>query len=260
MNYDNIIYQVKDGLAFVTINRPQKLNALNGDLINELFDAFDHIGKDADVKAAIITGAGDKAFISGADIQELAVLNPMSGKEKMLKGHALFNLIENTGKLVVAAVNGFALGGGCELSMACTLRFASADARFGQPEINLGVIPGYGGTQRLSRLVGKGRALELILSGDMINAEEAHRIGLVNKVYPKEQLLEETEKFCRRLMAKGPIALRCALEAVNKGLNQTLEDGLNLEANLFGLLCSTEDMREGLTAFLEKRKPVFQGK
>jgi enoyl-CoA hydratase len=177
----------------------------------------------------------------------------------MLTGHALFNLIEGLGKPVVAAVNGFALGGGCELAMACTVRFASADARFGQPEINLGVIPGYGGTQRLSRLVGKGRALELILSGDMINAEEAYRIGLVNKIFPKEKLLEEAEAFCRKLMTKGPIALRCALEAVNKGLNQTLEEGLNLEANLFGLLCATQDTKEGLTAFLEKRKPTFKG-
>ncbi|MBN1382059.1 MAG: enoyl-CoA hydratase/isomerase family protein [Deltaproteobacteria bacterium] len=260
MTYSNIIYEVKDGLAFVTINRPQKMNALNAELIDELFDAFHRIKTDAAIQAAMITGAGDKAFISGADIQELSRLNPMTGKEKMLKGHALFNLIENAGKLVVAAVNGFALGGGCELAMACTLRLASVEARFGQPEINLGVIPGYGGTQRLSRLVGKGRALEMILSGDMIDAAEAYRIGLVNKVYPKDRLPEETETFCRRLMTKGPIATHCALEAVNKGLNQTLEDGLNLEANLFGLLCATEDMKEGLTAFLEKRKPAFKGK
>jgi len=259
MNYENIIYDVKDGLAFVTINRPQKLNALNSDLIHDLSDAFQQIKQDDGIKAVLITGAGDKAFISGADIQELSVLTPMTGKEKMLTGHALFNLIENIGKVVVAAVNGFALGGGCELAMACTLRFASADARFGQPEINLGVIPGYGGTQRLSRLVGKGRALELILSGDMINAEEAYRIGLVNKIFPKDRLLEEAEAFCRKLMAKGPIALRCALEAVNKGLNQTLAEGLNLEANLFALLCATQDTKEGLTAFLEKRKPTFKG-
>ena len=260
MTYQNIMYEVKEGLAFVTINRPQKLNALNDDLINELFDAFYNIKKDPGIKAVLITGAGDRAFISGADIQELSLLNPITGKEKMLKGHALFNLIENMGKLVIAAINGFALGGGCELSMACTIRFASADARFGQPEMNLGVIPGYGGTQRLSRLVGKGRALELILSGDMINAEEAYRIGLVNKVYPKDKLLEESEKFCRKLMSKGTVALQYALEAVNKGLDQTLDEGLNLEANLFGLLCSTEDMKEGLTAFLEKRKPEFKGK
>jgi enoyl-CoA hydratase len=254
------MYDVKDGLAFVTINRPQKLNALNADVINELFEVFHQIKTDDAVKAVLITGAGDKAFISGADIQELALLNPMTGKEKMQKGHALFNLIENIGKPVIAAVNGFALGGGCELAMACTIRFASADARFGQPEVNLGVIPGYGGTQRLSRLVGKGRALELILSGDMIHADEAYRIGLVNKVYPKDKLMEEAEAFCRKLMSKGSIALQCAMEALHKGLNQTLEDGLNLESNLFGLLCSTADMKEGLTAFLEKRKPQFKGR
>lgn len=260
MAYENILCDFKEGLAFVTVNRPQKLNALNEGVISELFAAFTDLKNNAGIKAVIVTGAGDKAFISGADIQELAVLTPATGKEKMLKGHALFNLIEQLGKPVVAAINGFALGGGCELAMACTIRFASADARFGQPEINLGVIPGYGGTQRLSRLAGKGRALELILSGDMINAEEAYRIGLINKIYPKEKLLEETEAFCRKLMTKGAVALRCAMEAVNKGLNITLEDGLNLEANLFALLCSTEDMREGLNAFLEKRKPVFTGK
>ncbi|MBI4835421.1 MAG: enoyl-CoA hydratase/isomerase family protein [Planctomycetes bacterium] len=254
------MYEVKDGLAFVTVNRPEKLNALNDELINELFEAFYNIKKDNDIKAVLITGSGDKAFVAGADIKELSLLNPVTGKDKMLKGQALFSLIENAGKPVVAAINGFALGGGCELSLACTIRFASADAKFGQPEVNLGIIPGYGGTQRLSRLVGKGRALELILSGDMIDANEAYRIGLVNKVYPKEKLLEETERFCRRLMSKGTKALQYALEAVNKGLNQTLEDGFNLEANLFGVLCATEDMKEGLTAFLEKRKAEFKGK
>jgi enoyl-CoA hydratase len=252
------MYEMKEGLAFVTINRPQKLNALNDDVINELFEAFYGIKKDDSVKAVLITGSGDKAFVAGADIKELFELNPITGKAKMLKGQALFSLIENAGKPVVAAINGFALGGGCELSLACTVRFASEDAKFGQPEVNLGIIPGYGGTQRLSRLVGKGRALELILSGDIINAAEAYRIGLVNKIYPKDKLLEEAEKFCRNLMSKGTKALQYAMEAVNKGLNQTLDDGLNLEANLFGLLCATEDMKEGLTAFLEKRKPEFK--
>jgi len=260
MAYQNILSEVKDGLAIITVNRPQKLNALNDDVINELFDVFYHLKKDTSIGAVIITGAGDKAFVAGADIKELSELTPLTGKAKMLKGQALFNLIEHMDKPVVAAVNGYALGGGCELIMACTVRFAVDSAKFGQPEVNLGIIPGYGGTQRLSRLVGKGRALELILSGEMIDAQESYRIGLVNKIYPKDKLMEESEKFCRRIMAKGPLAIRYALESVTRGMEQSLTEGLNLEANLFGLLCATDDMKEGLAAFLEKRPPKFQGK
>lgn len=259
MDYKNIFLEVKEGLAKITINREQKLNALNNELINELFDVFYHLKKDSTTKVVIITGAGDKAFIAGADIKELSELTPSTGKAKMLKGQALFNLIENLDRPVVAAVNGYALGGGCELALSCTVRFAAPEAKFGQPEVNLGIIPGYGGTQRLSRLVGKGRALELILSGDIIDAQEAYRIGLVNKIYPKDKLMKESENFCRKLMSKGPLAIISALESVNRGLEESLAEGLNLEANLFGLLCATGDMKEGLTAFLEKRPPKFRG-
>jgi enoyl-CoA hydratase len=260
MEYLNILYTVKEKLAFVTVNRPQKMNALNNDVINELFDVFDKIKNDDSVLAAIITGSGDKAFVAGADIKELSELNTQTGKAKMLKGQALFNLIQYLGKPVLAAVNGFALGGGCELALSCSFRFASENAKFGQPEVNLGIIPGYGGTQRLPRIIGKGRALELILSGDIIDSAEAYRIGLVNRVFSKELLLPEAEKFCRKIMSKGPLAIKYSLEAVNQGLEQTLTEGLNLEANLFGLLCATSDMKEGLTAFLDKRQPNFTGK
>jgi len=260
MEYHNILSETKERLTIITINRPQKLNALNDEVINELYDIFHQIMKDPSIGAVIITGAGDKAFVAGADIKELSELNTFTGKAKMVKGQTLFNLIENLGKPVLAAVNGFALGGGCELSLACHFRFASDDAKFGQPEVSLGIIPGYGGTQRLPRLVGKGRALEMILSGEMIDAQEAYRIGLVNKIYPKDTLLLEAEKFCRKIMTKGPVAIKYALESVNEGLEQNLIGGLNLESDLFGVLCATNDMKEGLTAFLEKRPPKFQGK
>lgn len=260
MEYRNILCEAKEGIAFVTVNRPQKLNALNDEVINELFDVFHKVKSDSSISAVIVTGAGDKAFVAGADIKELSELNTFTGKAKMLKGQTLFNLIENLGKPVLAAVNGFALGGGCELSLACTFRFASEDAKFGQPEVNLGIIPGYGGTQRLPRLVGKGRGLELILSGNIIDAQEAYRIGLVNKIYPKDKLLAEAEKFCRLIMTKGPLAIKYALEAVNEGVEQNLIGGLDLESDLFGVLCATIDMKEGLTAFLEKRTAKFQGK
>lgn len=259
MTYQTILYEVKDHLAYVTINRPQKLNALNDELINELFSVFERIKHDPQIRVVIITGAGGKAFAAGADINELAELGPVTGKAKILKGQALFNAIENLGIPVIAAISGFALGGGCELALACTLRFASEDAKIGQPEVNLGIIPGYGGTQRLSRLVGKGKAMELILSGEAIDAAEALRIGLVNKVVPKEQLLTEAEAFARKIMSKGPLAIKSALEAINRGLEMPLAEGLNLEANLFGLLCATEDAKEGLKAFLAKRPPNFKG-
>lgn len=260
MEYKNILYQEKDGLVRITINRPEKLNALNDPTINELFDVFNGFRFNPKVGAVIITGSGDKAFVAGADIKELAQLDARSGKDKMIKGQALFYLIEHSTKPVIAAINGFALGGGCELALACTIRLASENAKFGQPEVGLGVIPGYGGTQRLSRLVGKGRAMELILTGEMIDAREAYRIGLVNKVYPSGQLLSEAETLARNILSKGPIAIRSVLEAINHGMEMHLSDGFKLESNLFGLLCASADSKEGLNAFLEKRKPAFRGK
>ena len=259
MAYKTILMEVKDGLARVTINQPRKLNSLDKNVIDELYDAFNQIKKDTQIGAVVITGA-EKAFVAGADIKELSQLNPQTGKEKMLRGQGLFTLIETCGKPVIAAINGFALGGGCEMALACTIRLASEKAKLGQPEVNLGVIPGYGGTQRLVRLLGKGRAMELVLTADIIDAAEADRIGLVNKVYPADQLLAEAEKLARKIMSKGPLAIKASLEAINRGSDLPLEQGLELEAQLFADLCGTADMKEGLQAFLEKRKPNFKGK
>lgn len=257
----NLLVDRKDGgLAVVTVNRPDKLNALNGETMRELDEAFTTLRDDAEVLAVILTGAGEKAFVAGADIGELAERTPVDGKEFALRGQAVFDLIENLGKPVLAAVNGFALGGGLELAMACTLRVASATAQMGQPEVLLGIIPGYAGTQRLPRLVGKGRALELILSGDRIGAEEAWRIGLVNKVVPATDLLADTEKLARTIMARGPLAVRYAIEAVNRGMEGTFAEGCFIEASLFALLTASEDMKEGTRAFLEKRKAAFKGR
>jgi enoyl-CoA hydratase len=208
----------------------------------------------------ILTGAGEKAFVAGADINELAVQTPVQGKERSQFGQKVLDLMENLGKPVIAAINGYALGGGCELAMACTFRIASENARLGQPEVKLGIIPGYGGTQRLPRLVGKGLAMELVLTGEMISAEEAHRIGLVNHVTSKEELLPTAEKIARQMMANAPLAIRFCLEAVNSGLEMPQDEAMLLEATLFGLICTTEDMREGTRAFVEKRKANFQGK
>jgi enoyl-CoA hydratase len=260
MAYENLLYEKRDGIGFVTINRPEKLNALNDATVRELHEVFNAIAKDDEVKVAILTGAGEKAFVAGADIGELAVQTPVQGKERSQAGQKALDLIENLGKPVIAAINGFALGGGCELTMACTLRLASDNARLGQPEVKLGIIPGYGGTQRLPRLIGKGRAMEMIITGEMISAQEAHRIGLVNQVTTKEELLPTAEKIARQIMANGPVAIRLCLEAVNRGLEAPLDEALLLEATLFGLSCTTDDMREGTSAFLEKRKANFQGK
>jgi enoyl-CoA hydratase len=260
MPYQTILYEVRDSVAFVTINRPDKLNALNDQVVEDLRDAFERIATDQTVRGVLITGAGPKAFIAGADIADLARQGPFDGKARALRGQAVLRRLETCGKPVVAAVNGFALGGGCELALACHIRIASENAKFGQPEVKLGIIPGYAGTQRLPRLVGKGRALQLLLTGEMIDAQEAYRIGLVNKVVPADQLLAEAEKLLRGILAQGPIAVRLALEAVERGLEMSLDDGSNLEANLFGLLASSLDMREGLTAFLEKRPPKFEGR
>jgi len=259
MTYKNVLYEVKERLAVVTINRPEVLNALNEETISELIDVFCKIKQDDAVGAVVITGTGEKAFVAGADIKELSQKNSLTGKDFVLKGQMCLNIIENLGKPVIAAINGFALGGGSEIAMACTMRIAAQNAKLGQPEINLGLIPGFGGTQRLPRLVGKGNAAELALTGDMISAEEAHRIGLVNKVVPRGEALGEAEKVARKILAKSPVTVRLILEAVNRGVEVGLPEALNLEANLFGIACATEDMKEGTKAFLEKRKPDFKG-
>jgi len=260
MSYENIIFEKKGKIGYVTINRPKVLNALNRAVMTELNDVFSKIKDDSEVFAVILTGAGEKSFVAGADINELAVQGPVEGADFALWGQGVLNLIENLGKPVIAAVNGFALGGGCELAMACNIRIASENAKFGQPEVNLGIIPGYGGTQRLPRLVGKGRALELILTGELIGADEAYRIGLVNKVVPLTELMSSAEKMANTILSKGPIAVKFAIEAVNHGLSGTLAEGLLLEARLFGLIASTEDKIEGTKAFIEKRKTEFKGK
>ena len=260
MPYDTLLFDVRDGIAFVTINRPEKLNALNDRVIAELADTAERIATQAEIKGAIITGAGQKAFVAGADIAELSQQGPFDGKARALRGQAVLRRLETCGKPVLAAVNGFALGGGCELAMACHLRVASENAKFGQPEVKLGIAPGYGGTQRLPRLVGKGIALQLILTGATIDAQEAYRIGLVNKVVPAANLLAETEALLRGILSMGPLAVRLALEAVERGLDMSLDEGLLLEANHFGLLAATRDMKEGLTAFLAKRTPTFEGR
>ena len=260
MSYETLLVEKKDNIAIVTINRPKVLNALNATVIEELEKAFTELKNDPEVGAVILTGAGEKAFVAGADISGLVELNPLEGKEFAEKGQAVFNLIENLGKPVIAAINGFALGGGCELAMACTIRIASEKAKLGQPEVNLGIIPGYGGTQRLPRLVGKGRAMELILTGRMVDASEAYQMGLVNKVVAPEKLLDEAIEMAKVILSKGPLAVKFAMEAVNRGLEVNLEEGLKIEADLFGICCATEDKVEGTKAFLEKRKPNFKGK
>ncbi len=260
MNYENILFEIEDGIAIVTLNRPKVLNALNAHTVNELRAAFTRVGEDPHIKCAILTGSGEKAFAAGADIVELAEQTPAGGAQFSLNGQEALNLIQHLEKPVVAAVNGFALGGGCELAMACHVRFASQNAKFGQPEVNLGIIPGYGGTQRLARLVGAGRALEMCMGADAINAEEAYRIGLVNKVYPLEELLPKSKEFCKKVMSKGPKAIAFVLHAVNHGLEMHLSDALRHEAHLFGIICATEDMREGTKAFVEKRPAQFKGK
>ena len=259
MSYASILFEIRDAVATVTINRPDKLNALNAEVIAELGDAAARIEKDPAVRGAILTGAGAKAFVAGADIAEIAGQGAVDGKARALEGQRVFRSLERCGKPVIAAVNGFALGGGCELAMACHLRVASEQARFGQPEVKLGIAPGYGGTVRLPRLVGKGRALELLLTGQMIDAQEAYRIGLVNRVVGADRLLAESEQLLRSILENGPLAVGACLEAVDAGLDVGMDEALLLEANLFGLLSGTADMREGTAAFLAKRKPAFQG-
>ncbi|HEV2670429.1 MAG TPA: enoyl-CoA hydratase-related protein [Gemmatimonadales bacterium] len=260
MTYQTLLFEIKDGIAFVTINRPDKLNALNDQVMLELSSAVDRITTEAEIKGAILTGAGPKSFVAGADIGDLSRQGPFDGKARAQRGQAVLRRLETCGKPVIAAINGFALGGGCELALACHIRIAGENAKFGQPEVKLGIAPGYGGTQRLPRIVGKGVALQLILTGEMIDAQEAYRVGLVNKVVPSGDLLAESEKMMRGMLAMGPLAVRLALEAVDQGLEMTLDEGLLLEANHFGLLAATADMKEGTTAFLEKRAAKFQGR
>jgi len=253
-------FETKGAIAYVTVNRPDKLNALNSSVMAELRQAFTAIKEDAAVRVAILTGAGEKAFVAGADIGELAKQDPVAAKEYTHRGQAVLDLIENLGKPVIACINGFALGGGCELAMACSFRLASENAKLGQPEVKLGIIPGYGGTQRLPRLVGKGLANQLLLSGEMINAQEALRIGLVNEVVPLGELIARAEAIAGKIVANAPLAVQYCLEAVNKGMDVPLAEGLYLEAVLFAVSCSTEDKKEGTTAFLEKRAAQFKGK
>jgi enoyl-CoA hydratase len=256
----NNIQLDRDGaVATITINRPKVLNALNSETIDELRRTILELKHDASVRSVIITGAGDKSFVAGADINELAVQSPSGGRDHALRGQHVFDLIENMGKPVIAAINGFALGGGCELAMACTLRLAADTAKLGQPEVNLGLIPGYAGTQRLSRLVGKTKAMEIVLTGAPITAAQALEIGLVNRVVPAADLLREAKTLASDLATKAPMALRYCIDAINRGLEMPFADGCNFEATLFGLIASTDDMREGTRAFLEKRKAEFKG-
>jgi len=260
MAYENILYEKKDGVAFITFNRPKVLNALNRKTVEELRDALlDARGADA-VRVLILTGAGEKSFVAGADIGELAVQTPVQGKEFSLFGQSVFHLLETMGKPSICAINGFALGGGCELALSCTIRIASKTAKLGQPEVKLGILPGYGGTQRLARLCGKGVAHELCLTGEMVTAEEAQRIGLVNRIYEPAELIPAAEAMARKIIANGPIAVKYTMEAIERGVEMPLEEGLFLEATLFGVACATEDMREGTKAFLEKRTAHFKGK
>jgi enoyl-CoA hydratase/carnithine racemase len=257
---ENVSYEKKDAIAYITVNRPKVLNALNAATVRDLRTAFEDARDDGSVRGVILTGAGGKAFVAGADITEVARVTAVEAADMTTNGQALTNLIENLGKPVIAAVNGFALGGGCELAMACTIRLATRTAAFGQPEVKLGVIPGYGGTQRLPRLVGRGRALQLILSGGMIDAGEAYRIGLVNDLVPADALIARAEEILRQIFGNAPLAVKFALEAVNKGLETSQAEGLVLESSLFALCASTDDKKEGTSAFLEKRASKFAGR
>ena len=260
MGYENLLYEKKDGIAFITFNRPKVLNALNRKTIEELRDALVDAHDDSAVRVLILTGAGERSFVAGADIGELSVQTPVNGKEFSLFGQSVIHLLETMGKPSICAINGFALGGGCEVALACTIRIASRTARLGQPEVKLGILPGYGGTQRLARLCGKGVAQELCLTGEMISAEEAQRIGLVNHIYEPAELLPAAESMAKKIIANAPVAVKYAMEAIERGMEVPQEEGLFLEATLFGLACATEDMREGTKAFLDKRPAKFSGR
>jgi len=260
MAFENLLLERDGSIAIVTINRPRVLNALNTPTMDELAAAMRELAADESVRAIVLTGSGEKAFVAGADINELAVQSPVGGRDHAQRGQRVLDAIEQLGKPVIAAINGFALGGGCELAMACTIRIAADTARLGQPEINLGLIPGYAGTQRLTRLVGRGVALEILLTGDPITAAEAHRIGLVNRVVPAAELMNEAKKLAHQLASKAPVAARFIIDAVNRGADLPLAHAQVYETTLFGLVAATEDMREGTNAFLEKRKPEWKGR
>ncbi len=259
MNYKNIKIELNGSTAILTLHRPEVLNALNAEIKEEASKALKELNDNPNILAIILTGSGEKAFSAGADINELKNLTPMEGLERSLSGQKLSLQIESLDKPVIAAVNGFALGGGCELALACDIRIASEKAKFGQPEVNLGIIPGFGGTQRLPRIVGKGKAMELILTGDIIDAQEALRIGLVEKIAPPEKLMETAKEMAQKIAAKGPIAIKLCKKAIHEGLQMDIDRGLALESSYFGAVCSTKDKLEGLSAFLEKRKPQFKG-
>ncbi len=260
MSYENLLYEKKDGIAYITFNRPRVLNALNRKTIEELHSILIDARDDRHVRVLILTGTGEKAFVAGADINELAQQTPVGGKEFSLYGQSVFHILETIGKPSICAINGFALGGGCELALSCSIRLASKTAKLGQPEVKLGILPGYGGSQRLARLCGKGMAHELCLTGEMITAEEAMRIGLVNHIYEPTELLPSAEAIARKIIEKAPLAVKYCMEAIERGVEMPQEEGLFLEATLFGVCCATEDMREGTKAFLEKRPAQFQGK
>ncbi len=259
--FEHLEVEDRDGGLFrVTVSRPEVLNALNDATIAEIDRCFAQLKEDPSARVVVLTGSGPKSFVAGADIQELAGQSATEGRDRSRRGQRAFDRIEQLGKPTIAAVNGFALGGGCELALACHLRFASEKSRWGLPEVTLGIIPGFGGTQRLGRIVGVGRALELVLSGEMIRADEAHRIGLVNRLFAPEELIDGAEAFARTLLQRGPVALRFVLESVLRGADGVLREGLDLESDLFGVISSTEDVAEGMTAFLEKRTPDFTGR
>jgi len=260
MSYKTLLLDIDDNIAVVTINRPEKLNALNAKTMNDLDLVFHDLKKNDLVHVVILTGSGEKAFVAGADIKELNKLDMNKAKEFSESGQSIFNKIETFEKPVIAAVNGFALGGGCELALACHIRLVSETAKFGQPEVNLGIIPGYGGTQRLTRLINSGRAMEYTLTADMINAEEAYRIGLANRVYSQKDLLDEAKKMAKKIGSKGQQAVRMAINAIKSTDQLTLTEGQNLEASLFAFCCGTKDFKEGTSAFIEKRKPIFKNK
>ncbi len=260
MSYENIRYEKQDGIAKITFNRPKVLNALNRKTVEELQAALLDARDDSTVRVIILTGAGEKAFVAGADIGELSQQTPVNGKEFSLFGQGVFHLLETIGKPSICAINGFALGGGCELALCCSIRIASKNAKLGQPEVKLGILPGYGGSQRLTRLCGKGAAHELCLTGEMITAEEALRIGLVNHTYEPAELIPAAEAMARKIIANGPLAVKFTMEAIERGAEVPLQEGLFLEATLFGVACATEDMREGTKAFLEKRPAAFRGR
>ena len=259
-NLENVTVDIAEGILTLTIDRPKVLNALNGQTVDEIGAVFDEARDDDSVKAVIVTGGGEKAFVAGADINELAKKTPATGKETSERGQQILLGIERFPKAVIAAINGYALGGGCELALACQIRLASDRAKIGLPEVSLGIIPGYGGTQRMARLLGKAKAFELICTGDPVSAQEAERIGLVNHVVPAAELMDAARKMALTIASRGPVAVRAAIEAINSGYEMPFQEGQFLEATLFGLLCASEDQKEGMNAFLEKRKPDFKGR